>query len=89
MDNIEALSLQHLTRRPLDRSDNVTSDVSVSHQDVFTKAANGDTAGSYFTDGRYHIGGWSTYPSEDELALSTGARPVTATQENVRQINPR
>jgi hypothetical protein len=30
---------------------------------VFTKPANGATAGSYQGDGRWNIGGWSTYPS--------------------------
>jgi hypothetical protein len=30
--------------------------------DVFTLPANGETAGSYFTDGRWNRGGWATYP---------------------------
>ena len=42
----------------------------------FTKAANGDTASSYYADGRWNIGGWSTYPSADELALNA-ATPST------------
>lgn len=41
--------------------------------DAFPKAANGATAGSYFADGRYNIGGWSTYPSAD--ATYTKQRP--------------
>ena len=42
----------------------------------FTKAANGSTASSYYADGRWNIGGWSTYPSADELALNA-ASPST------------
>lgn len=30
--------------------------------DPFTLSANGQTAGSYTTDGRYNRGGWATYP---------------------------
>jgi len=30
-------------------------------QKVFSKAANGATASSYFPDGKFNIGGWSTY----------------------------
>ncbi|MEO7038483.1 MAG: hypothetical protein ABI186_00460 [Candidatus Elarobacter sp.] len=44
--------------------------------DAFTKPANGTTAGSYFVDGRYNIGGWSTYPSAD--ATYTTQRPPAA-----------
>jgi hypothetical protein len=51
-------------------------------QDVFTKPANGKTAGSYTTDGRWNIGGWSTYPSADELAISSPARRAAASQNN-------
>jgi hypothetical protein len=40
-------------------------------QDVFTKPANGKTAGSYTTDHRWNVGGWATYPSQDELSIST------------------
>ncbi len=42
---------------------------------VFTQSANGTTAGSYLIDGRYNIGGWSTYPSAEAKAAST--RPPT------------
>ncbi len=30
-------------------------------QKVFSKAANGATASSYYADGKFNIGGWSTY----------------------------
>jgi hypothetical protein len=33
--------------------------------DVFTQSANGKTAGSYTTDGRWNRGGWATYPTAD------------------------
>jgi hypothetical protein len=33
--------------------------------DVYTQSANGKTAGSYTTDGRWNRGGWSTYPTAD------------------------
>jgi hypothetical protein len=57
----------------------VPSDKPVSSdQDVFTKPANGKTAGSYLTDGRWNLGGWSTYPSADELAISNPARRADA-----------
>ena len=55
-----------------------------SGQDVYTKPANGKTAGSYTTDGRWNIGGWSTYPSADELAISSPERRA-ANQENIRK----
>jgi hypothetical protein len=42
-----------------------------SDKDVFTESANGQTAGSYTTDGQYNLGGWSTYPSKDELSLGS------------------
>lgn len=57
----------------------------VSHPNVFAQAANGDTAGSYYADGRYNIGGWSTYPSADALASSTAQRPVVSNQESVHK----
>jgi hypothetical protein len=41
-----------------------------SGQDPFNESANGETAGSYTTDGRYRRGGWATYESKDELALN-------------------
>jgi hypothetical protein len=33
-----------------------------SGRDPFTLSANGQTAGSYTTDGRWNRGGWATYP---------------------------
>lgn len=33
--------------------------------DIYTKSANGKTAGSYTTDGRWNRGGWATYPTAD------------------------
>jgi hypothetical protein len=62
----------------------VPSDKPVSGQDPFTKSANGKTAGSYLTDGRYNLGGWSTYPSADELAIST-KRPEPVDQGTTRK----
>lgn len=46
-----------------------------SEADIYTKPANGATAGSYFTDGRYNIGGWSTYPSMVGSDDRTKGRP--------------
>jgi len=42
-----------------------------SGPDKFTQPANGKTAGSYTTEGGWNLGGWSTYPSKDELAISS------------------
>lgn|GEM_PF-3333333 len=33
-----------------------------SGRDPFTLSANGQTAGSYTTEGRWNRGGWATYP---------------------------
>ncbi len=63
----------------------MSSDKPVPDPDVFVTAANGNTAGSYHTDGRYNRGGWSTYPSADELAISTTSRPSEANQEDIRK----
>lgn len=40
--------------------------------DVFTLPANGQTAGSYTTDGRWNLGGWSTYPLSYPLRNEPG-----------------
>ncbi len=61
------------------------SDKPASSQDIYTKAANGKTAGSYSTDGRWNRGGWSTYPSADELALNAPERPAAPTPQNIRK----
>lgn len=50
----------------------VNSDRSARGQDVFTLAANGQTAGSYTTDGRWNRGGWATYP----IAYPLGANAL-------------
>jgi len=64
----------------------VPSDKSSSDQDVYRKPANGKTAGSYNTDGSWNRGGWSTYPSADELALNkTAARPAPTGQQTPRK----
>jgi hypothetical protein len=63
----------------------VPSDKPVPTSDIFTEAANGKTAGSYFTDGRWNRGGWATYPSADELALNAAERPAPATQDTPRK----
>lgn len=52
------------------------SDKPVSGRDIFTQPANGATAGSYTTDGSWNLGGWSTYPSKDELAISKKRPPL-------------
>lgn len=31
------------------------------HQRIYSRAANGDTCMSYFADGRWNLGGWTTY----------------------------
>jgi hypothetical protein len=62
----------------------MSSDKPFSETDVFTKPANGQTAGSYLTDGRWNLGGWATYPSDDELAISTN-RPSPVDQGTIRK----
>ncbi len=61
------------------------SDKTGSDQDVYTKPANGKTAGSYRTDGSWNRGGWSTYPSADELALNQAARSEPSSQPKPRK----
>ncbi|MBV9441002.1 MAG: hypothetical protein JOZ24_13535 [Candidatus Eremiobacteraeota bacterium] len=56
--------------------------------DVFTRSANGKTASSYTTDGRWNIGGWSTYPSRDAIAISTGSRKASDAAHYVPPSNP-
>lgn len=51
----------------------------------FTKAANGPTASSYYADGRWNIGGWSTYPSADELALNAQSGTSTTRPADTRK----
>jgi hypothetical protein len=64
----------------------VPSDKPLSPQtDVFTKSANGKTAGSYLTDGTWNRGGWATYPSADELALNNAARSAPTSQKDTRK----
>ncbi len=57
------------------------SDKLTPETDVFTKPANGKTAGSYRTDGTWNLGGWSTYPSADELALNKAARSAPSPKD--------
>ncbi len=54
---------------------------SAPKSEVFPQAANGATAGSYFRDGRYNLGGWSTYPSPD----ATFTKPRAATDADSRK----
>lgn len=61
------------------------TDKPASGTDVYTQPANGKTAGSFTTDGRWNIGGWSTYPSADELAISPNRRPPTTVREEPRK----
>lgn len=56
----------------------------VSGQDIYSQPANGETAGSYTTDGRWNLGGWSTYPSKDELAINT-KRPAPSKPDTTRK----
>jgi hypothetical protein len=63
----------------------VTSDKPASQPDVFTQSANGKTAGSYHTDGRWNLGGWSTYPSADELAINAAAQPPGDEPKDIRK----
>ena len=64
----------------------MSPDKPASQPDIFTKAANGATASSYTTDGRYNIGGWSTYPTFQELAKRTPGRPsAEANKPNIRK----
>ena len=61
------------------------SDKSAQQADVYTKAANGKTAGSYFADGRFNIGGWSTYPSPDAVFTNPATRPATPNPDTPRK----
>jgi hypothetical protein len=68
-----------LQRRPIHLtkgSSIVPVDKPGSEPDIFAKAANGKTASSYHPDGRWNIGGWTTYPSADALAANAAARPA-------------
>jgi hypothetical protein len=51
----------------------VASERRTSGRDVFTLSANGETAGSYTTDGRWNRGGWATYPLTYPLRNETGS----------------
>lgn len=62
----------------------MSSEKPLSGQDIYTKAANGKTAGSYYTDGRWNLGGWSTYPSADELAISKPRASATLPEKKTR-----
>lgn len=59
----------------------MASETRVSGKDVFTLPANGETAGSYTTDGRWNRGGWATYPityplrKEPEFAAKSYSPP--------------
>ena len=57
--------------------------------DVYSKPANGETAGSYLIDGTWNIGGWATYPSADELALNAAAQSATTSGVDTPQVAPR
>lgn len=63
---------------PHEGSSNVPVDKPGPETNIFAKAANGATASSYHADGRWNIGGWTTYPSADALAASTAARPAAS-----------
>lgn len=59
----------------------MASDTRISDRDVFTLSANGATAGSYTTDGRWNRGGWATYPVTYPLRNEPefGAKPYSPT----------
>jgi len=42
-------------------------------QKVYSKAANGATASSYFADGHWNLGGWATYKPQGSDASSEDA----------------
>jgi hypothetical protein len=63
----------------------VPSDEHAPVSNVFTKAANGQTAGSYTGDGRWNIGGWSTYPLTGARAADKTARPAAANEQRARR----
>ena len=44
---------------------------------VFSKAANGATASSYFADGHWNLGGWSTYSPKGSAASSPRPSPAS------------
>ncbi len=57
----------------------MTATTKTDGRDVFTLSANGQTAGSYTTDGRWNVGGWATYPLayplRNEPGLNAKAEP--------------
>jgi len=59
----------------------VTSDFRTSDRDVYTLPANGESAGSYTTDGRWNLGGWGTYPItyplRDDAAAPSARERIT------------
>lgn len=62
----------------------MSSEIRNAASDVYTLPANGASAGSYTTDGRWNLGGWATYPvtyplrNEPEFA----ARPYSPSFSN-------
>lgn len=64
---------------PFDKS--VWGTPSELQQRVFSKAANGETAGSYYADGRWNLGGWTTYLPEGAHAQSGGARSSSSSSK--------
>lgn len=55
-------------------------------QKVFSKAANGATASSYFADGHWNLGGWATYKPQGSGASSDDA---SAASENISKNKAR
>lgn len=47
-------------------------------QKVFSKAANGATASSYYPDGKFNLGGWSTYKPQGSDARNDDAPGTSA-----------
>lgn len=51
------------------------------HQRLYSRAANGDTCTSYYPDGRYNIGGWTTYPIQSHPGNPGYTRPASGARE--------
>ena len=58
------------------------------HDRVVSKAANKETAYSYFADGRYNRGGWSTYASAEELASNAKPRTYVPNPKKPTRVFP-
>ena len=55
------------------------------HQRLYSRAANGETCTSYYPDGRYNIGGWSTYPVQSHPGNAGYTRPASGGAREPKQ----